>query len=127
MAEIKFDKMVSYYRKLNGWTMKELAEKVGKTESAVSKWESGTASPKIKDINILSEVLGVDADVLIFGKSKSSSYSNDIISETVDIMKHLDKTTQSNILNFVKFEFTKAEQVKQSKEKNASVSWGYFN
>ena len=122
MAEIKFDKMVSYYRKLNGWTMKELAEKVGKTESAVSKWESGTASPKIKDINILSEVLGVDADVLIFGKSKSSSYSNDIISETVDIMKHLDKTTQSNILDFVKFEFTKAEQVIQSKEKNASVS-----
>ena len=122
MAEIKFDKMVSYYRKLNGWTMKELAEKMGKTESAVSKWESGTASPKIKDINIISEVLGVDSDVLIFGKSKSSSSSNDIISETVDIMKHLDKTTQSNILNFVKFEFAKAEQVKQSKEKNASVS-----
>lgn len=122
MAEIKFDKMVSYYRKMNGWTMKELAERMGKTESAVSRWESGTASPKIKDINILSEVLGVDADVLIFGKSTSSNSSSDIISETVEIMKQLDKTTQSNILNFVKFEFTKAEQAKQAEENSASVS-----
>lgn len=122
MAEIKFDKMVSYYRKINGWTMKELAERMGKTESAVSRWESGTASPKIKDINTLSEILGVDADILIFGKSTSSNSNSDIISETIEIMKKLDEEHQKNILNFARFEYTQAEQDKQKEEKNASVS-----
>ncbi|QIW58305.1 helix-turn-helix domain-containing protein [Lactococcus raffinolactis] len=122
MTDIKFDKMVSYYRKLNGWTMKELAEKMGKTESAVSRWESGTASPKIKDINVLSEILGIDADILIFGKSKLVEPTNDIISETIEIMQKLDEEHQKNILNFARFEYAQAEQAKQLEENDASVS-----
>ncbi len=120
MSEIHFDKMVNYYRKQNGWTMKELAEKIGKTESAISKWESGISSPKIKDINILSNVLGVDTDSLIFGALPNSE--SKIISETIELMKKLDEKSQANILNFAKFEYAQAETANQIKEKNASVS-----
>lgn len=122
MTDIKFDKMVSYYRKLNGWTMKELAEKMGKTESAVSRWESGTASPKIKDINVLSEILGIDADILIFGKSKLVEPTNDIISETIEIMQKLDETSQERILAFVKFEHAQTETATKNKDDRNAAS-----
>lgn len=120
MANIKFHQMVSYYRKQKGWTMKELAEKMGKTESAVSKWESGTASPKIKDINELSKILGVHANSLIFGSTTAKE--NDAINETIEIMKKLDDAAQANILNFARFEFSQAEQAAKNKENQNTAS-----
>ncbi|MDU0407489.1 hypothetical protein N42HA_00484 [Lactococcus lactis] len=53
--EIKFSLMVKTLRQQAGLTMKQLAEKMGKTESAISRWESGDNSPKLEDINALAD------------------------------------------------------------------------
>lgn len=120
MSNIKFHNMVSYYRKQKGWTMKELAEKVGKTESAISRWESGTASPKIKDINELSKILEVNTNTLIFGLSELDE--NPIIGETINLMQKLDETSQANVLNFVKFEYAQAETAAKNKDDRNTAS-----
>ena len=60
--------------------------------------------------------------ILIFGKSKLVEPTNDIISETIEIMQKLDEEHQKNILNFARFEYAQAEQAKQLEENDASVS-----
>ena len=49
-----------------GLTMKELAAKIGVSESAVSRWESGNISNMKRDkVALLSRVLGISPDVLM--------------------------------------------------------------
>lgn len=101
MKEIKFDRMVRYYREQNGLTQKQLARIMGKTESAVSRWESGENSPKIEDLNLLAKTLGVDVDTLVFGGEIESS-GNQIIDKTVNTMKELSVSRQENVYDYAK-------------------------
>ncbi|WP_416037691.1 helix-turn-helix domain-containing protein [Lactococcus formosensis] len=66
-TDIKFPQMVDYFRKEKGWTMKELANKMGKTESAVSRWISGDNSPKMEDVHALAKLFDTDIDTLVYG------------------------------------------------------------
>ena len=43
-----------------GMSQETLAEQVGVSRQAVSKWEMGTASPSLENVQLLSQVLGVD-------------------------------------------------------------------
>lgn len=43
-----------------GISQETLAEQVGVSRQAVSKWEMGTASPSLENLQLLSQVLGVD-------------------------------------------------------------------
>ena len=38
---------IARFRKLKGWTQAELGEKLGVSNQAVSKWESGMTSPDV--------------------------------------------------------------------------------
>ena len=58
------DKIIKI-RKQNGWSQEELAEKVGVSRQAVSKWESGTSIPDLDKILRLSEIFGVTTDYLL--------------------------------------------------------------
>ena len=66
-TDIKFPQMVDYFRKEKGWTMKELANKMGKTESAISRWISGDNSPKMEDVHALAKLFDTDIDTLVYG------------------------------------------------------------
>lgn len=52
-------------RKARGYSQKDLAEKLGVTIAAVSKWETGYTEPSIDVINNLCAVLGSTADYLL--------------------------------------------------------------
>lgn len=52
-------------RKARGWSQEELAEHVGVTRQAVSRWESGTAKPDADKIIAICELFGVSADYLL--------------------------------------------------------------
>ncbi|MBB5887718.1 helix-turn-helix domain-containing protein [Lactovum miscens] len=67
-----FDRNVKFYREKAGLTQKELGLKMGKSESAISKWESGINSPKLEEIEQLAKVLDVEMDTLVYGKIKVS-------------------------------------------------------
>ncbi len=59
--------VIKTLRKKAGLTQQQLAEKVGVTDKAVSKWERGAGSPDISTINQLSNILNIDTDNLLAG------------------------------------------------------------
>lgn len=52
-------------RKRNGWSQEELADKLGVSRQAVSKWESAGSVPDLQRIIQLAELFGVSTDYLL--------------------------------------------------------------
>lgn len=63
--------MISSLRKENGMTQSELAEKMGVTDKAVSKWERDLSYPDVNSIPKLAEVFGVSVDELMQSRTES--------------------------------------------------------
>lgn len=57
--------MIAELRKHNGMTQLELAEKMGVTDKAVSKWERDLSCPDINSLPNLAEILGVSVEELM--------------------------------------------------------------
>lgn len=64
----EFGSRISALRKEKGWTQDNLAEKVGVTYQAVSKWETAQSYPDITLLPLLADVLEVSLDEL-FGRT----------------------------------------------------------
>ena len=62
--------MISTLRKEKGMTQLELAEKMGVTDKAVSKWERDLSFPDISSIPKLAEIFEVSVDELIQVKTE---------------------------------------------------------
>ncbi|MFV0395752.1 MAG: helix-turn-helix domain-containing protein [Coprobacillaceae bacterium] len=60
-------------RKELGMTQEELAEKLGITFQAVSKWETGISMPDINMLQSISQLFNISIDELITGKSDQNS------------------------------------------------------
>lgn len=80
MKKQTLDMMIASLRKENGMTQLELAEKMGVTDKAVSKWERDLSCPDINSIPQLAELLGVSVDELMQSKneSKDDDRSNEV-------------------------------------------------
>ena len=52
-------------RKRNGWSQEELAEQLGVSRQAVSKWESAGSVPDLQKVIQLAELFGVSTDYLL--------------------------------------------------------------
>ena len=64
----KVGKFISEARKEQNLTQKELAEKLGVTFQAVSKWENGRGMPEISVLAPLAEALDVSVNELLCGE-----------------------------------------------------------
>ena len=49
-------------RKRSGLSQEELAERLGVSRQAVSKWELGTAQPELDKLRLLAKTFGVSTD-----------------------------------------------------------------
>lgn len=58
------DKIIDL-RKKNGWSQEELAEQLGVSRQAVSKWESASSVPDLERIIAMSRLFGVSTDYLL--------------------------------------------------------------
>ena len=56
---------ILYLRKSKGISQEELADKVGVSRQAVSKWESEQSMPDVEKIIIMSDFFGVTTDYYI--------------------------------------------------------------
>ncbi len=68
MDQKKIGKFIALCRKENGYTQAALAEKLGVTDRAVSKWETGKSMPDASIMLELCELLKINADELLTGE-----------------------------------------------------------
>ena len=68
MNELKVGTRIAELRNMNNFTQIELAEKLGITDRAVSKWETGAGYPDITLLPQLADIFNVSIDFLLRGK-----------------------------------------------------------
>ena len=85
MNQEKIGKFIAKQRKLKNLTQEELAEKLGITKNAVSKWERGLCLMDMSLLKPLSEILEVNVNEILAGEK---------IEE-----KDIEKKSEENIIN----------------------------
>lgn len=75
--------IIGTLRKEKGMTQKDLAEQMGVTDKAVSKWERNLSCPDISSIPHLAEVLGAGVETLMDVKPKGEQ-RNETAAQVVD-------------------------------------------
>ena len=103
--------MIDYFRKENGWTMKEFGEKLGKSESAISKWIKGVRSPMVEDFDKMVNLFNTDPDTLMYGASDLST----TLSEINKISSQLEEPRQKIVLE------TASSQLKEQEEQKSKI------
>lgn len=73
MSKKTLGMMISSLRKEKGMTQIELAEKMGVTDKAVSKWERDLACPDVSTLPKLAEIFDVSVDELMQCKAESQN------------------------------------------------------
>ena len=76
MNQIKIGKFIAECRKKANLTQMQLAEKLGITDKAVSKWERGIAMPDTSIMLELCDILGISVNELLSGEKISMENNN---------------------------------------------------
>ncbi|MDT2583520.1 S24 family peptidase [Lactococcus petauri] len=113
MKKIRLPEMIDYFRKENGWTMKEFGEKLGKSESAISKWIKGVRSPMVEDFDKMVNLFNTDPDTLMYGASDLST----TLSEINKISSQLEEPRQKIVLNTATNQLDEQNQEKKKESK----------
>ena len=66
------DKIIKY-RKANGWSQEDFAEKLNVSRQAISRWENGTALPDAQNILQISKLFNVTTDYLLNDEYESDT------------------------------------------------------
>lgn len=77
MNQIKIGEFISSQRKIKNLTQAALAEKLGITDRAVSKWERGKGLPDASLMVDLCEILGITVNELLCGEKISVGNKNE--------------------------------------------------
>ena len=86
----QFGRFIAEQRKAKGYTQKELAEKLGVTDKAISRWENGHGYPDVVMLEPLAKELGVTIAELMHSKLKDDADMkpqkvDEAISNAIDI------------------------------------------
>lgn len=85
-----FGATIAALRKAQGMTQLELAEKMGVTDKAVSKWERDLSFPDVSSLPKLAEIFGVSVDELMqvkaAGAKMDETEKRDSIAEILDLV-----------------------------------------
>lgn len=108
MKKIRLPEMIDYFRKENGWTMKEFGEKLGKSESAISKWIKGVRSPMVEDFDKMVNLFNTDPDTLMYGASDLST----TLSEINKISSQLEEPRQKVVLDTANIQLKEQDEQK---------------
>lgn len=76
MDQVKTGRLIRTMRTKLGLTQLALAEQLGVSDKAVSKWERGGGAPDISLLPLLSQALGVDTEALLRGDLEENDMTN---------------------------------------------------
>ena len=77
-------KRIVQHRKQMGLTQDQLAEKLGVTAHAVSKWENNQSCPDISMLPKLAEIFGITTDVLLGAQPRAPIHKGEVIGGVED-------------------------------------------
>ena len=93
MDQIKIGKFIAEQRKNQGLTQMQLAEKLGITDRAVSKWETGKAMPDSSIMVELCDILGITVNDLLCGEIITmENYNKEMEQNLLEMIKQKEKT-----------------------------------
>ena len=102
----KIGKFIQEKRKEKNLTQKELAEKIGVTDRAVSKWERGVGCPDVSILEILSKELDCSILEILKGRKIENEIikvteADDYVKESMNISKQITKEKIISYINKV--------------------------
>ena len=102
MDQLKIGKFIAECRKQKNLTQMQLAEKLGITDKAISKWERGIAMPDTSIMLELCEILGISVNELLSGEKISMENNNQkneqLLLEMAKELEKKNKTIWSSML-----------------------------
>lgn len=81
---MKLHEKITVYRKKCGLSQETLAEKIGVSRQAVSKWETGDALPEITKLKSLADCFGVTVDFLLDENTDEYQTQNNVKTTVFD-------------------------------------------
>ncbi len=96
MDQIKVGRFIAECRKQNNLTQMQLAEKLGITDKAISKWERGIAMPDSSIMLELCSILGINVNELLNGEKISMENNNQKNEQLLlEMAKELEKKNKT--------------------------------
>jgi transcriptional regulator with XRE-family HTH domain len=96
MDQLKIGKFIADCRKQKNLTQMQLAEKLGITDKAISKWERGIAMPDTSIMLELCDILGISVNELLSGeriKMENNNQKNEQL--LLDMAKELERKNKT--------------------------------
>ncbi len=98
----KIGRFIADRRKMCGVTQKQLAEKLGVSDKAVSKWETGRSMPDNSILMELCEELGINVNELLSGEKLSDdSYHGKAEENMVNLIKQTENEKRKAINSLI--------------------------
>ena len=96
MDQLKIGKFIAECRKRKNLTQMQLAEKLGITDKAISKWERGIAMPDSSIMLELCDILSISVNELLSGEKISMENNNQKNEQLLlDMAKELEKKNKT--------------------------------
>ena len=96
MDQIKIGRFIAECRKKLSLTQKQLAEKLGITDKAISKWERGMAMPDTSIMLELCDILGISVNELLCGEKNNMENSDQKNEQLLlDMAKELERKNKT--------------------------------
>lgn len=95
MDQIKTGNLIAQCRKEKGLTQAALAEQLGVSDRAVSKWETGRSLPDADNMLELSRILGITVDELLKGEKTDEGGFNQM-AETINKLNTKQQEEETN-------------------------------
>ena len=96
MDQIKIGRFISERRRASGLTQAELAEKLGITDRAVSKWETGRSLPDAANMLDLCGLLKITVTDLLCGEVVSmENYNNELEKQLIELKKQKEEADRN--------------------------------
>ena len=96
MNQIKIGRFIAECRKKANLTQMQLAEKLGITDKAISKWERGVAMPDTSIMLELCDILGISVNELLSGEKINMENNNQKNEQLLlDMAKELEKKNKT--------------------------------
>ncbi len=94
-----FKQKLKELRQENGWTQKELGDKIGIHKMRISAYERGKVTPETKILVKMSEVFNVSLDYLVFGNEEGHNNKTSPTAEIKDreLLRQFEELDKVNV------------------------------